>query len=153
MVLTAGFDYYCSIDSGWSLNGGDQYGCIVPDNANIFTRYKSLVGFAEHAHSQGYKVGISLLPGAFVGDGWVTIENTSIKIGDVFDTSVTYNLRHAFNWAADGVQQWHDSVVCNKCESSFVALGSCAAGSSEELVSIPLTALCIGAGMGNGADA
>ena len=113
MVLTTGFDYYCSIDSGWSLNGGDQYGRIVPDNANIFTWYKSLAGFADHAHSQGYKVGIYLLPGAFVGDGETTIENTTIKIGDVLDTSVTYNLRQAFNWGADGVQQWHDSVVCN----------------------------------------
>ena len=58
MVLTSGFDYYCSIDSGWCLNGGDQYGRIVPDNANIFTLCKSLAGFADHAHSQGYKVGI-----------------------------------------------------------------------------------------------
>ena len=46
-----------------------------------------------------------LLPGAFVGDGGATIKNTSVKIGDVLDTSVTYNLRQALNWAADGVQQ------------------------------------------------
>lgn len=39
MVLVSGFDYYCSINSGWSLNGVDQYGQIVPDNANIFTWY------------------------------------------------------------------------------------------------------------------
>ena len=113
MVLTSGFDYYCSIDSGCSLNGGDQYGRIVPDNANIFTWYKSLAGFVDHAHNKGYKVGIYLLPGAFVGDGGITIENTTIKIGDVLNTSVTYNLQQAFNWGADGVQQWHDSVVYN----------------------------------------
>lgn len=69
----------------------------MPDNANIFTRCKSLAGFVDHAHNKGYKVGIYLLPGAFVGDGGITIENTTIKIGDVLDTSVTYNLRQAFN--------------------------------------------------------
>lgn len=61
MVLTSGFDYYCSIDSGWSLNGGDQCGRIVPDNANIFTWYKSSAGFVDHAHNKGYKAGIYLL--------------------------------------------------------------------------------------------
>lgn len=40
-----------------------------------------------------------------------------------------------------------------KRESGCVALGSCTAGSSEDLVSVPLTALGIGAGMENGADA
>lgn len=120
VVLISGYDYYCSIDSGWSLNGGDQYGRIVPNNANIFTWYKSLAGFADHAHSQGYKVGIYLLPGAFVGDGGTSIENTTIKIGDVLDTSVMYNLRQAFIWGAEGVQQWHDSVVCNLASMSVV---------------------------------
>lgn len=64
-------------------------------------------------HSHGYKVGVYLLPGAFVADGGITIENTIIKIDDVLDANVTYNLRQAFNRGADGVQQWHDSVVCN----------------------------------------
>ena len=41
----------------------------------------------------------------------------------------------------------------SKRESGCVALKSCAAGISEELVSVPLTALGIGAGMENGADA
>ncbi len=41
----------------------------------------------------------------------------------------------------------------SKRESACVALGTCPTGSSEELVTIPLTALGIGAGMENGADA
>lgn len=53
MVLSAGFDYHCSIDSGWSLNGGDRYGRIVPVDDNVFTWYESLAGFADHAHGRG----------------------------------------------------------------------------------------------------
>ena len=41
----------------------------------------------------------------------------------------------------------------SKRESGCVALRNCAAGRSEELVSIPPTVLGIGAGMENGADA
>lgn len=89
MVLSAGFDYSCSIDSGWSLNGGDRYGRIVRDDENVFTWYESLAGFADHAHGWGCKVGVYLLPGAFVGDGGAIIEDTTVKIGDVLDASVT----------------------------------------------------------------
>lgn len=77
---------------------------------------------------------VHLLPGAFVGDDGTTIENTTIKIGNILDTSVTYSLRQAFNWVVHGVQQWHGSIVWNLASMQVVRLG-------------------IGAGMENGADA
>lgn len=122
IITTPGHDYYCSIDSGWSLNGGDEYGRIVPNNQDIFTTTGSLANFASWAHSKGLKVGIYLLPGALKADANKIIENTTITIGTVLDpTSPVYNLRQAFKWEADGVQQWHDSVVRNFASMSALA--------------------------------
>ena len=113
IATTPGFDYYCSIDDGWSAKGGDHYGRTVPDD-NVFSTTGSLKNFSDQIHDLGLKVGIYLLPGALQVDAGATIENTSITIGDILDTkSPIYNSRQAFNWSADGVQQWHDSVVRN----------------------------------------
>lgn len=121
IVTAPGYDYYCSIDSGWSLNGGDQYGRIVPDNQNIFSTTGSLQKFADWAHAKGLKVGVYLLPGALQADTDKTIEETSIKLGEVLDQTwnPAYSLRLPFkDWNADGVQQWHDSVVRNLASMS-----------------------------------
>jgi alpha-galactosidase len=106
---TAGYTV-CSIDSGWSGNGGDPYGRIVPDTS-LFPDFTSL---ASELHSQGKLLGIYILPGAFSSDAGVTVEGTDIQLGTLFDTTQpSYNLRQTFVFSKDGVQQWHNSVVNN----------------------------------------
>lgn len=105
-----GYDYVCSIDSGWSTTGGDQYGRITED-PKIFSWFHSLKGLGDHLHSKGLKLGVYLLPGSVANDRSATIENTSIKLGDVQDTKYWYYARYSFQWGKDGVQQWHDSQI------------------------------------------
>ena len=112
IVTQPGYDYYCSIDSGWSANGGDKFGRIQPLDS-VFNTF-GLKGLADHLHSQGLKLGVYLLPGAFTVDNLTTIEGTNIMLRDVFDWSIRqYDLRQTFLWDKDGVQQWHDSVIKN----------------------------------------
>ena len=118
VLTTPGFDYYCSIDSGWSAQGGDRYGRIVEDK-NIFSTTGSLEEFSDQIHNMGMKVGIYLLPGALLADAGAIIEDTNITIGDILDyESTSYFSRRAFSWSADGVQQWHDSVIKNLASMS-----------------------------------
>ncbi|KAL1964963.1 hypothetical protein VTN77DRAFT_6163 [Rasamsonia byssochlamydoides] len=106
---TAGYTL-CSIDSGWSANGGDPYGRIVPDTSV----FPDLAGLADHLHAQGMLLGVYILPGAFSSDASVTVEGTDIQLGSLFDpTQPSYNLRQTFDYSKDGVQQWHNSVVNN----------------------------------------
>lgn len=107
--VTAGYTL-CSLDSGWSGNGGDEFGRLVPDTSV----FPNLTALADHLHSQGKLLGIYALPGALSGDAGVTVEGTNIKLGTLFDTSQpSYNLRQTFDFSKDGVQQWHNSVVNN----------------------------------------
>jgi alpha-galactosidase len=106
---TAGYTV-CSIDSGWSGNGGDPYGRIVPDTSV----FPDMTALAELLHSQGKLLGVYILPGAFSSDASVTVEGTDIELGSLFDTTQpSYNLRQTFDFSKDGVQQWHNSVVNN----------------------------------------
>jgi alpha-galactosidase len=117
IVVTEGFDYYCSIDSGWAQGcNGDDNGIPVPDT-NVLPNIKDL---SDYLHGKGLKLGVYVLPGAFTGDKDKTIVGTSIKIGDVFgsDAGNSPNCRTNFDYTKDGVQQWHDSVI-----KSFVASG------------------------------
>jgi alpha-galactosidase len=109
MNVTAGYTL-CSIDSGWSGNGGDQFGRLVPD-PSVFP---DLAGLASHLHSEGMELGVYILPGAFSADADVTVQGTNIKLESLFDTTQpSYNLRQTFDFSKAGVQQWHDSVVNN----------------------------------------
>ena len=113
IVTTPGFDYLCSIDAGWSAEGGDLHGRVVPDK-RVFSYTGSLANFSDQIHKMGLKVGVYLIPGAFQADVSATIENTNITIAEILDSeSPSYFSRHTFRWDADGVQQWHDSVVSN----------------------------------------
>lgn len=106
---TAGYTL-CSIDSGWSGNGGDSNGLIVPDT----TLFPNLNSLANHLHSQGKLLGIYILPGAFSSDAGATVKGTKIKLGTLFDvTQPSYNLRQTFDFSKNGVQEWHNSVVNN----------------------------------------
>lgn len=107
--VTAGYTL-CSIDSGWSGNGGDEFGRLVPDTSV----FPDLEGFANHLHGQGMQLGVYILPGAFSSDSDVIVEGTDITLGSLFDESQpSYNLRQTFDFGKDGVQQWHNSVVNN----------------------------------------
>jgi len=116
--IQSGFDYYCSIDSGWSVGDqGDMNGRIIPDPTIWNTQ--SIQQFATYLHSIGMKLGIYVIPGAFVNDGGKMVAGTQITIGSLFNTTVdgrpginnAYNARNNFDYTKDGVQQWHDSVV------------------------------------------
>jgi alpha-galactosidase len=99
----------CSIDSGWSGNGGDPFGRLVPDSS-----FPDLKGLADHLHSQGKLLGVYILPGAFSSDANVAVQGTNIQLGTLFDQSQpSYNLRRTFDFSKDGVQQWHNSVINN----------------------------------------
>lgn len=111
IITDPSYDSYCSIDSGWSLNGGDRFGRLEPDTS-VFSTF-GIRGLSDHLHSRGVKLGIYVVPGALVVDQDVIIENTTIRLGDVLDNSTDFFGRRAFLWGKDGVQQWHDSVVRN----------------------------------------
>ena len=110
-LLDVGSGYtLCSLDSGWSGNGGDKFGRIVPDTSV----FPDMTGFAEHLHAQGMLLGVYILPGAFSGDANTIVEGTNIRLGSLFDeTQPSYNLRQTFDFSKDGVQQWHNSVINN----------------------------------------
>ena len=109
MNASAGYTL-CSIDSGWSGNGGDPFGRLVPDTSV----FPDLTGLASHLHSEGKELGVYILPGALSADADVTVQGTNIQLGSLFDTTQpSYNLRQTFDFSKDGVQQWHNSVVNN----------------------------------------
>jgi len=121
-LLDASAGYiYCSLDSGWSGNGGDPFGRLVPDPS----AFPDLKGFADHLHSQGKKLGVYVLPGAFTTDAQVKVEGTDISLGTLFNRNdPAYNLRQNFDYTKDGVQQWHNSVINNFASMSVPHLPS-----------------------------
>lgn len=104
-----GFDYICSIDSGWSVGcSGDDNGVMENDPTII----PDVHDLADFLHGKSLKLGLYVVPGGFQADANKTIEGTNIKLGSVFNSSdPTPNCRAGFNYGQDGVQQWHDSVV------------------------------------------
>lgn len=111
IVVEPGFDYVCSIDSGWSTGcNGDINGVPEPD-ANIIP---DIVDLGKFLHNKGLKLGVYVLPGAFDSDGTAgkVVEGTDIKIQSLFDPNQPgYNCRRAFDYRKDGTQQWHESVI------------------------------------------
>lgn len=101
----AGYDY-CSLDSGWSIDTGDQYGRLLYNSSTF-----DLPGFADHLHSEGLKLGVYVLPGALCSDGNKTIQGTSIILNSTFNGNNDGFLRCDFDFWKDGVQEWHNSVV------------------------------------------
>ncbi|KAH7105540.1 glycoside hydrolase [Auriculariales sp. MPI-PUGE-AT-0066] len=110
MKTRPGYSYVCSIDSGWSKNGGDVHARIEPDE-NIFSWF-GFKGLADQLAAKNIELGIYLLPGAFESDKDSIIEGTNIRLGDVLDMDQPwFNLRRTFKWGQPGVQQWHNSVI------------------------------------------
>jgi len=58
----------------------------------------------------GLKLGVYVVPGGFLQDVNKTISNTNIQIKEVCSGDNGLD-RCNWDYEADGVQQWHDSVV------------------------------------------
>jgi|SRR5579862_1027089 len=100
---------YCSLDSGWSVGDqGDDYGRIQYDTSKF-----DLPTLAAHLHSQNLKLGVYILPGYFYKDGSKTIYGTNPPITFTEAGAGTCNslARCAFNYAANGAQEYCNSVV------------------------------------------
>ncbi|KAG2171935.1 hypothetical protein INT43_001411 [Umbelopsis isabellina] len=97
---------YCSLDSGWSTNNGDDYARLLYDTT-IF----DLPTLASHLHSKSLNLGVYVLPGAFCTDGNKTIYGTNIKLNSTFSGNNDGFLRCDFDFQKPGVQEWHNSVV------------------------------------------
>jgi|SRR5947207_11814470 len=82
-------------------------------------RVSSITDFAATLHRSNMKLGVYVLPGAFVNDADKFVKGTTIRIGSLFNTTVTGKsaisnsclARNNFDYTKDGVRQWHDSVV------------------------------------------
>ncbi|KAK5998036.1 Alpha-galactosidase 3 [Cladobotryum mycophilum] len=104
--LSGGGYNYCSLDSGWSVGGnGDEYGRIIYDTS-VF----NIPQLADHLHSKGLKLGIYVVPGAFLADVNKTIIGTNTKIGDVCHGDEGL-IRCIFDYTRPEVQTWHNSVA------------------------------------------
>lgn len=114
--VESGRDYYCSIDSGWSVGcNGDEYGIPTADT-NVIPDMKAL---SNHLHAKGLKLGVYVLPGAFSSDKNKLVRGTNIRIGSLFNQSDPhFNCRQNFDFSKAGVQDWHDSVI-----AKFLQLG------------------------------
>lgn len=102
---SAGYDY-CSLDSGWSVGGnGDDYGRIIYDAPKW-----DIPKLADHLHAKGLKLGVYVVPGAFIADLDKTILGTNTKIRDVCSGDEGL-VRCIFDYSRPEVQTWHNSVV------------------------------------------
>ncbi|CAG7935540.1 unnamed protein product [Penicillium salamii] len=101
----AGYQY-CSLDSGWSLDEGDNNGRLLYD-PSLF----DLPAFAEHLHRKGLLLGVYVLPGALCDDGNKTILGTNVQLKSTFNGNNDGFLRCDFDFSKPGVQEWHDSVI------------------------------------------
>lgn len=124
---------YCSLDSGWSAGNGDANGRIIA-NSSLF----DMTGLATHLHNEGLKLGVYVVPGALLVDVNKTILNTDITIGSVCsgDNGLA---RCNWDYDADGVQQWHDSVVALFASwgVDFIKLDFITPGSPDNGVTLP----------------
>ncbi|KAF2181619.1 glycoside hydrolase family 27 protein [Zopfia rhizophila CBS 207.26] len=100
-------DYYISLDSGWSIGDhGDEFGRIEYE-LSIF----NIPDLASYLHSNGLKLGVYVLPGAFCKDSNKTILGTDIPINATLSGNNNGFARCDFDFEEEGVQEWHDSVV------------------------------------------
>jgi alpha-galactosidase len=125
---------YCSLDSGWSVGAnGDEFGRIIYDNTSF-----NIPDLANHLHSEGLKLGVYVVPGGFIADENKTILDTNITIGSVCSGDNGLS-RCNWNYGADGVQQWHDSVVALFASwgVDFIKLDFITPGSPDNGVNLP----------------
>lgn len=107
----AGF-VYCSLDSGWSVGGnGDDNGRLIPDTS----AFSSITGLADRLHGKDLKLGVYVVPGAFLADVNKTILGTDVTVGSVCSGDEGL-ARCVFDYSQEAVQTWHDSVVAQFAE-------------------------------------
>jgi alpha-galactosidase len=105
-LLTA-HGYYISLDSGWSIGDhGDDYGRITYDTSRF-----DIPSLATTLHSQGLKLGVYILPGAFCNDRDKIVYGTNIPINATLNGNNNGFARCDFDFSKDGAQQWHNAVV------------------------------------------
>lgn len=105
LVGLPGYDT-CSLDSGWSVGDhGDEYGRILYDNTTF-----NIPALADHLHSKGLKLGVYIVPGAFLEDVNKTIIHTNTKIGDVCHGNEGL-IRCIFDYTRHETQLWHNSCA------------------------------------------
>ncbi|KAF5388678.1 hypothetical protein D9757_004776 [Collybiopsis confluens] len=124
----------CSLDSGWSVGAnGDENGRIIYDDT-LF----NIPDLANHLHSEGLKLGVYVVPGGFIADENKTILGTNITIGSVCSGDNGLS-RCNWDYTADGVQAWHDSVVSLFASwgVDFIKLDFITPGSPDNGVNLP----------------
>jgi alpha-galactosidase len=105
-TLSDGGYTYCGLDSGWSISDhGDEQGRIVGEDS-LF----DIPALADHLHGKGLKLGLYVLPGAFVNDEKKKIMGTDVQIGSLCDGDNGFG-RCNFDFEKEEAQKWHDSVV------------------------------------------
>ncbi|KAH8120798.1 hypothetical protein ACSS6W_009858 [Trichoderma asperelloides] len=124
----------CSLDSGWSVGDhGDDFGRLIYDDT-VF----DIPSLASSLHSQGLKMGVYVVPGAFINDANKTIFGTETTIGEVC-TGNEGLARCVFDYTRPETQAWHNSVV-NLFASwgvDFVKLDFVTPGSPDNGQSLP----------------
>ncbi len=108
----------CGFDSGWSVGGNGYQFSRFASKSSVF-QDMSIQQSARRLHAGGMKLGVYALPGAFTADADKTVENTTVTVGSLFNSTVDgrpgigndYNARCDFDYRLPGVQEWHDSVV------------------------------------------
>ncbi|KAL7958233.1 glycoside hydrolase family 27 protein [Trichoderma compactum] len=129
----AGYDT-CSLDSGWSVGDhGDEYGRILYDNTTF-----NIPALADHLHSKGLKLGVYIVPGAFLEDVNKTIIHTNTKIGDVCHGNEGL-IRCIFDYTRHETQLWHNSCADQfaKWKVDFVKLDFVTPGSPDNGQMLP----------------
>ncbi|KAL6788747.1 glycoside hydrolase superfamily [Trichoderma sp. SZMC 28012] len=124
----------CSLDSGWSVGDhGDDNGRLIYDDS-IF----DIPSLASSLHSQGLKMGVYVVPGAFISDANKTILGTETTIGEVC-TGNEGLLRCIFDYTRSETQTWHNSVVDQFASwgVDFVKLDFVTPGSPDNGQSLP----------------
>jgi alpha-galactosidase len=123
----------CSVDFGWSLDSGDANGRVIA-NSSLF----NMTDLADHLHGEGLQLGVYVRPGGWLTDLNKTILDTDITIGSVCTGD---NGLSQCNWdyGADGVQQWHNSVVDLFAEwgVDFIKLDFITPGSPQNGATLP----------------
>ncbi|KAF9071307.1 glycoside hydrolase superfamily [Rhodocollybia butyracea] len=123
----------CSVDFGWSLDSGDANGRVIA-NSSLF----DMADLGDHLHSEGLLLGVYVRPGGWLTDLNKTILGTDITIGSVCTGD---NGLNQCNWdyGADGVQQWHNSVVDLFAEwgVDFIKLDFITPGSPQNGANLP----------------
>ncbi|KAL5339521.1 glycoside hydrolase superfamily [Aspergillus crustosus] len=106
-TLAPGNYTYCLVDSGWSVGAeGDEHGRIIPEAST----FEDIPGLASELHAKGLKLGLYVVPGAFIADADKTILDTDTKIGEICSGNTGLS-RCEFDYSHPATQKWHDSVV------------------------------------------